>query len=52
MSIKQASGTELVIFTKLSDIKSGKRYIKIDSEEGQKLIKEYNLVINPEIEEF
>tara|TARA_R110000764_G_scaffold154706_1_gene242533 strand:+ start:105 stop:263 length:159 start_codon:yes stop_codon:yes gene_type:complete len=52
MSIKQASSTELVIFTKLSDVKSGKRYIKIDSEEGQKLIKDHNLVIKQEIEEL
>ena len=49
--IKQVDKTRLEITTTNGDTVT-KLYIKIDSEKGQKLIKEHNLVINPEIEEF
>ena len=49
--IKQISKKQIVINT-ITDKETRQRYINIDSEEGQALILEHNLVINPEIEEF
>ena len=46
--IKQVDKTRLEITTTNSDTVT-KLYIKIDSEEGQKLIKEHNLVIDPDM---
>ena len=51
MIVKQANKNEIVVAVNSEDTVT-KYYYSIDSEEGQKLIKEYHLVINPEIDEF
>ena len=50
--IKQIDKNRLEITENINSNTVKKTYILIDSEEGQKLIEEHNLVINPEIEEF
>jgi len=52
MKITQIDKLKIEVTENIDTKKTRKLYIRIDSEEGQKLIKEYNLVINPEIEEF
>lgn len=52
MSIKQISKTEIEVKKQINDEKVCKKYILINSEEGKKLIKGHNLVIDPEMEEL
>ena len=50
--IKQIDKDRLETTENINSNTVKKTYILIDSEEGQKLIKDHDLVINSEIEEF
>ena len=53
MNIKQVNKQELEVeVSETKEDKTFKKYIKIDSEEGQKLIKEHNIEIDLDIEEL
>jgi len=51
MIVKQANKNEIETCV-INDNTVIKHYYPIDSEKGQALILEYNLVIDPEMEEF
>lgn len=52
MTIKQINKSEIEVTIKISDIKTRKIYILIDSEEGVELIKKHKIVIDKNMKEF